>query len=171
MKPEIKYRVIHRHKESFTITEMCKFFNVSRSGYYEFIKRIDRPEKDASIASLIRYCQERVNMTYGHRRIKIWLLRETGRVVNHKAILRIMNKYGLLSQVRRRKRYTQYERQLHKYENILNRNFKATKCNEKWVTDISYIHTSQGVLYLSVIKDLLMVALFLTKQVQNSLLH
>lgn len=154
MKPAIKYAVIHRHKERFTVTEMCKFFNVSRSGYYEFIKRIDRPEKDAHLVSLIKYCQERVNMTYGHRRIKIWLLREVGRVVNHKAILRIMNKYGLLSQVRRRKRYTQYGRQLHKYENILNRNFKATKCNEKWVTDISYIHTSQGVLYLSIIKDL-----------------
>lgn len=78
MNPATKYEVIHRHKDKFTITEMCKFFNVSRSGYYEFIKRTDRPEKDADLAALIRYCQERVNMTYGHRRIKIWLLRETG---------------------------------------------------------------------------------------------
>ena len=44
--------------------------------------------------------------------------------------------------------------QLHKYENILNRDFTATRPNQKWVTDISYIHTAQGVLYVSVIRDL-----------------
>ena len=44
--------------------------------------------------------------------------------------------------------------QLHKYENLLNREFQTDKPNSKWVTDISYIHTKQGVLYLSMIRDL-----------------
>lgn len=44
--------------------------------------------------------------------------------------------------------------QLHKYENLLNREFQADRPNHKWVTDISYIHTGQGVLYLSMIRDL-----------------
>ena len=44
--------------------------------------------------------------------------------------------------------------QLHKYENLLNRQFSADRPNHKWVTDISYIHTGQGVLYLSMIRDL-----------------
>ena len=44
--------------------------------------------------------------------------------------------------------------QLHKYENLLNREFHADRPNSKWVTDISYIHTRQGVLYLSMIRDL-----------------
>jgi transposase InsO family protein len=44
--------------------------------------------------------------------------------------------------------------QVHKYANLLNRNFRADKPNQKWVTDISYIHTGQGVLYLSMIRDL-----------------
>ena len=43
---------------------------------------------------------------------------------------------------------------MHRYDNILNRNFHASQPNEKWVTDISYIHTKQGILYLSIIKDL-----------------
>ncbi len=43
---------------------------------------------------------------------------------------------------------------LHKYENVLNREFEASKLNQKWVTDISYIHTEEGVLYLSIICDL-----------------
>lgn len=65
-----------------------------------------------------------------------------------------MNKYGLLSEVRRRRKYIQMGQQLHKYRNVLNRDFHAERPNQKWVTDISYIHTGQGVLYLSMIRDL-----------------
>ena len=73
---------------------------------------------------------------------------------NPKTVLRVMNKYGLLSEIRRRKKYKYMGQQVHKYENLLNRNFIADKPNAKWVTDISYIHTAQGVLYLSMIRDL-----------------
>lgn len=72
---------------------------------------------------------------------------------NPKTILRVMNKYGLLSVVRRRK-YCRYKGTLHKYSNILNRDFQADKPNQKWVTDISYIKTTQRFLYLSVIREL-----------------
>ena len=65
-----------------------------------------------------------------------------------------MNKYGLLSEIRRRKKYKYMGQQVHKYENLLNRNFVADRPNAKWVTDISYIPTAQGVLYLSMIRDL-----------------
>jgi transposase InsO family protein len=65
-----------------------------------------------------------------------------------------MKKHDLLSQVYRNRRYRQMGRQLHKYEILLNRNFRSQHPNQKWVTDISYIHTGQGVLYLSIIRDL-----------------
>ena len=65
-----------------------------------------------------------------------------------------MNKYGLLSEIRRRRKYKYMGQQVHKYENLLNRSFTADRPNAKWVTDISYIHTNQGVLYLSMIRDL-----------------
>jgi putative transposase len=64
-----------------------------------------------------------------------------------------MQKFNLLSVIRRKK-YRNYSQALHKYPNQLNRNFHANRPNQKWVTDISYIHTSQGVLYLSMIRDL-----------------
>ena len=64
-----------------------------------------------------------------------------------------MNKYSLLSVIRR-KRYVKYGEALHRYPNLLNRNFTADRSNQKWVTDISYIRTGQGFLYLSVIRDL-----------------
>ena len=64
-----------------------------------------------------------------------------------------MQKYNLLSVVRRKK-YRNYGEYLHKYPNLLNRDFHTERPNQKWVTDISYIHTKQGVLYLSIIRDL-----------------
>lgn len=65
-----------------------------------------------------------------------------------------MKKYGLLSEVRRRRQLVNLGQQVHKYENLLNIQFRAAKPNEKWVTDISYIHTKEGILYLSMIRDL-----------------
>ena len=73
---------------------------------------------------------------------------------NSKTVLRVMKKYDLLSEIRRAKKWVQMEEQTHKYENLLNRDFRADALNKKWVTDISYIHTGEGVLYLSMIRDL-----------------
>ena len=65
-----------------------------------------------------------------------------------------MKKYDLLSEIRRRRKWQQMGQQVHKYKNLLNREFHTDRPNSKWVTDISYIHTMQGVLYLSMIRDL-----------------
>ena len=132
---------------------MCRFFQVSRSGYYAFVHRLDRPEKDAALAEIIAEQRERSFRTYGYRRM--WLvLKKRGIHRNPKTILRIMEKYGLLAEIRRRKKWQQMGQQIHKYKNLLNREFRADRSNSKWVTDISYIHTRQGVLYLSMIRDL-----------------
>ena len=131
---------------------MCRFFKVSRSGYYDYVKRMENPAKDLPLAEKIRECQDKCGKTYGYRRVHIWLERN-GIHKNPKTVLRVMQKYNLLSVIRR-KRYRAYGEYLHRYPNLLNRNFKAERPNQKWVTDISYIHTKQGVLYLSVIRDL-----------------
>ena len=132
---------------------MCRFFQVSRSGYYDFVHRLDRPEKDAVLAEIIAEQREHSFRTYGYRRM--WLvLKKRGINYNPKTILRIMKKYGLLAEIRRRRKWQQMGQQVHKYKNLLNREFHADRPNSKWVTDISYIHTKQGVLYLSMIRDL-----------------
>ena len=152
MKASVKYMVIYRHKDKYSISEMCRFFDVSRSGYYGYVSRMDTPAKDIQLAEMIKECQEKCGKTYGYRRVHIWLERQ-GIYRNPKTILRVMQKYNLLSLVRRKK-YRNYGDVFHRYHNLLNRNFKAKKPNQKWVTDISYIKTSQGTLYLSVIRDL-----------------
>jgi len=144
--------VIYRHKEKYSISEMCRLFGVSRSGYYGYVSRMDIPAWDLPLAEKIRECQEECGKTYGYRRVHIWLERN-GFYRNPKTVLRVMHKYGLLSVIRRKK-YRNYGEYLHKYPNLLNREFSAERPNQKWVTDISYIHTKQGVLYLSVIRDL-----------------
>lgn len=149
-----KFNIIYRFKEKYSVLKMCKIMKVSRSGYYTWVKRIGKPDKELYLVELIKQCQAKSRKTYGYRRVKQWILRETKQNINTKAILRIMRKHGLLAEIRRPRAYKRYSKTLHKYENHLNRNFISSEPNKKWVTDISYIHTKQGVLYLSVIKDL-----------------
>ena len=73
---------------------------------------------------------------------------------NPKTILRIMKKYGILSEIRRKRKWQNLGQQIHRYENLLNRQFQANHPNTKWITDISYIQTKEGTLYLSIIRDL-----------------
>ena len=152
MRTSVKFMVIYRHKDKYSISEMCRFFDVSRSGYYEYVKRMDIPAKDLPLAEKIKECQIKNGKTYGYRRVHIWLEKQG---IHHdpKTILRVMQKYNLLSVIRR-KRYRKYGEHIHRYPNLLNRDFKAERPNQKWVTDISYIKTGQGTLYLSVIRDL-----------------
>ena len=153
MRTSVKYHVIYRHRTEYSVSEMCRFLEVSRSGYYDFVRRTGKPEKDAGMAQVIAEQRERSIRTYGYRRMWLWLERQ-GIHRNPITVLRIMKKYGLLSEIRRRKKWTQMSQQVHKYDNLLNREFHADRPNRKWVTDISYIHTKQGVLYLSIIRDL-----------------
>ena len=153
MRPKAKYAVIYRHRNEYPVSVMCKFFGVSRSGYYDFVRRIDRPEQDTTLAQKIEECQNATDKTYGYRRVWKWL-RDRNILRNPKTVLRIMKKYGLLSEIRRHRKWVNLGQQVHKYENLLKRQFQASRPNSKWVTDISYIHTKEGVLYLSMIRDL-----------------
>lgn len=135
---------------------MCVFFGVSRAAYYAWRKRSAQPDGDAQRMRLVEEAYLASRKTYGYRRIKLWIEQQRGQTINHKAVLRLMNKLGIRSVARKRKMYKQWQEaeSLHRYSNILNRKFNATKPNQKWVTDITYIRTKQGWAYLSTIKDL-----------------
>lgn len=153
MSASVKFGVIYRHRLEYPILTMCRFFNVSRSGYYNYLSKMDVPDKDKPLAEFISQCQERCGKTYGCRRVQIWLQKEKGIILNYKTIWRVMHKYGLLAAIRR-KRFSHAGEHLHRYPNILNRDFTALRPNQKWATDISYIPTAQGTVYLSIIRDL-----------------
>lgn len=132
---------------------MCRFFEVSRGGYYAWLHRRESPDKDLLLAELIRECQSERGKIHGYRYIHLWLARKKQVLYDPKTVLRVMRKYDLLSEIRRKK-YHPCGQQMHRYANLLNRHFQAEQPNSKWVTDISYIPTKQGFLYLSVIRDL-----------------
>ena len=153
---QIKYKVIRQLKTQFPIQSLCRILGVSRSGYYQWLIKQQRGivDKDSLIAKNIKVCQEQTRYTYGYRRIQIWLLRETGLSINHKTVLRIMNKYSLCSRVHRGRRYNGFAQATYRYENKLQRKFSSQKPNVTWVTDITQFRTMNGLLYLSAIKDL-----------------
>lgn len=154
MRPHLCYRVIFCWEGKHPLGEMCRIFQVSYSGYYKWRKRLQRPDRDAWLAKMIKDRYRASKNSAGYRQVTNQLINHFGLVVNHKAVYRIMKKIGIQSVSRRRRPYTHYSDALHRYENIFNRDFKAQRPNQKWVTDITYIHTQQGVLYLSAIKDL-----------------
>jgi Transposase and inactivated derivatives len=138
------------------VKKMCAFFGVSRAAYYAWAKRIEEPDPDAERIAMIQEAYDGSHQTYGYRRITI-CLREHQRVyINHKAVLRLMNKMGIHSVARKRKIFKKLDEieATHYYPNVLARDFTATQPNQKWVTDVTYIHTRQGWAYLSTIKDL-----------------
>ena len=153
MRPKAKYAVIYRHRGEYPVSVMCSFFGVSRSGYYDYVNRLGKSAQDAQLAEKIRECQNKTDKTYGYRRVWKWL-RDRNIEKNPKTVLRVMKKYGLLSETRRHRKWINLGQQVHKYENLLKRQFRSDRPNTKWVTDISYIHTKEGVLYLSMIRDL-----------------
>ena len=104
MRPRLKYHVIYFHRNEYPVSVMCKFFGVSRSGYYTFVSRLDRAETDAELDRLIQEQQKRCRQTYGYRRMWIWLEKQ-GIHHNPKTVLRIMKKYDLLAEIRRPKKW------------------------------------------------------------------
>lgn len=148
--------MIYHYREEYSVQAMSVYLGVSRSGYYEWLKRMDRADPDQEKMDWVKAAYLQNRKVYGYRRVTQALHRQYGVIINHKAVYRLMRKLGLRSVARKRKVYKRLEQipHLHRYPNLFQRNFSANRPNQKWVTDITFIHTRQGILYLSVIKDL-----------------
>ncbi len=147
---------MYHYREEYPVQAMSAFLGVSRSGYYAWLGRMERPDPDRDKMSQVARVYEQSRRVYGYRRVTEALRRQSDVALNHKTVYRLMRKMGLRSVARKRKVYKRLEQlpRLHSYPDLLQRNFSASRPNQKWVTDVTYIHTRQGVLYLSVIKDL-----------------
>ena len=114
---------------------------------------MNRPDKYSEVKETIQQIFDEHQGRYGYRRITLEL-RNRGIVLNHKTVRRLMNEMGLKCLVRMKK-YRSYRGKIGKIApNILERNFQATKPNEKWVTDVTEFHLHGEKLYLSPILDL-----------------
>ncbi|SFS65964.1 Transposase InsO and inactivated derivatives [Paenibacillus sp. BC26] len=132
---------------------LLELAEIPRSTFYYWVKQLDKPDPDAELKRLIQSIYEEHKGLYGYRRIRDELLNRNYRV-NHKKVQRIMKELGLKSIVRMKK-YRSYKGTVGKIApNVLDRNFKAQKPNEKWVTDITEFKLFGEKLYVSPVLDL-----------------
>ena len=125
-----------------------------RSTYYYWLKVLKKEDKYKTLKEEIKSIFEENKGRYGYRRITLEL-RNRGYIINHKTVQRLMKSLGLFSIVRPKRRYNSYKGTLGKIaDNILKRNFKADKPNQKWVTDVTEFKVHDEKLYLSPIVDL-----------------
>ena len=136
---------------------MCKIFKVDKSSYYNWVKNGCVIQKvDEKLNELIEIIFLQSRQTYGTRRIKDKLLERYGVIVSRRRIRNILKQLGLFVKMKRRFKVmtTDSNHNLPIAPNILNRDFYASKVDEKYVGDITYIPTSEGWLYLATVIDL-----------------
>jgi len=156
---ENKYIAIQElHKEeSFSICMLCEVAGIARSAYYKWIHRSPSPQKiwNEKIGEEIKLLHEKVGGIFGYRQMTIHMNRQFKEKLNHKRIYRLMKELGLQSIIRKKKRKYKHSIPQQVVENKLNREFTATKPNEKWVTDVTEFKYGQSKkAYLSAIRDL-----------------
>jgi putative transposase len=145
------------HQEMFGVRQMCQVLGVSRSGYYAWRRRQPsrRSEANTVLLAEIRKAHQASRQSYGSPRVHA-VLRRQGIVCGKNRVARLMQANGIQGRVRRRSRpvTTQRAEGVLAAPNVLAQDFAASRPNEKWVTDITYIDTAEGWLYLASVLDL-----------------
>ncbi|MEW4132170.1 IS3 family transposase [Bacillus thuringiensis] len=144
-------KMIKEWQSIFTIAELCSIFNISRATYYRW-KKQEKTVTNHEEKTVIEICQHH-KYRYGYRRVTACLRAQFNIVMNHKKVLRIMRKYNVLSRVRKKKKIFVLGHEPVVAKNRIQRRFKATKPNEKWFTDITYLMFGNKTLYFSSIID------------------
>jgi putative transposase len=152
----MKFGFIERHREAHSVAKVAKVLGVSRGGYYAWRRRAGsrRAREAEQLVQRIREIQREVKYRYGSPRIT-HELRRRGVRAGHNRVAALMHQQGLGARRRRRFRSTTDSRHsLPVAENLLNRDFQVSVPNKVWVSDISYVPTAEGWLYLCTILDL-----------------
>jgi putative transposase len=152
----MKFAFIRAEKANFTVRALCRVLQVTRQGYYAFLKRPQsaRVAGDVVLRERVREVHERSGRRYGSPRVHR-ALRRGGHRVGKRRVERAMHSMGLWGRQPRRYRVTTAAHPDHpKARNTLNREFSATRPNQRWVTDITYVWTDEGWCYLAAILDL-----------------
>ena len=152
----MRYVFIRAEKANYPVTVLCRVLQVSRPGFYAWCKRPESEHAKTSreLRVKIRAVHEKSRRTYGSPRVHATLASEGARV-GRARVAKLMRSEGLYARRKRRfVRTTDSRHNLPVAGNVLDRNFTATEPNKVWATDITFIWTREGWLYLAVIVDL-----------------
>lgn len=149
------YEFIRSHRHEYSVQLMCRVLEVAQSGYYNWVKQpiSNRAQEDARLLRLIRASFIASHGIYGSPRVFLDL-REAGETCSKHRVARLMRVNGLRALHGYRTRRWSIGKPSVLIPNILQRQFTFTLPNKAWVTDITYIRTWQGWLYLAVVMDL-----------------
>jgi transposase InsO family protein len=152
----MRYRFIQAEKAVYPVEVLCRVLEVARSGFYAWGRRPlgIRAQQNQGLVTQIRTCYQTARGRYGSPRIHQDLQARGIRVGRHR-VARLMRLQGLRS-IRRRRAWRAQRMTAPSVvaANVLRREFAATRPNEKWAGDITYVPTRQGWLYLAVLMDL-----------------
>lgn len=152
----MRFRLIDQAKKEFPVHRLCKVLDVSQSGYFAWKDRpaSRRQRDDMVLLAHVRSAFSLSNGTYGSPRMTREL-QDDGFAVGRRRTARLMRQNGLYARQKRRfKRTTDSHHAWPIAPNIIDQDFTASKPDEKWGADISYIWTREGWLYLAVVIDL-----------------
>jgi transposase InsO family protein len=151
------YALIKDHKDTFPIEVLCETLEVGTSGYYLWAKRQEsqRKKRRAELAEKIRMVHAQNRKVYGSPRVHQELL-ALGEKVCRNTVAKVMKAHGIRAKTPRtfRVKTTDSDHPHPIAPNTLNREFKVETINTVWTTDITYIPTKQGWLYLAGVMDL-----------------
>ena len=152
----MKFEFIQQHRKEYKLIRLCSALEVSPNGYHDWLNRepSTRRQENKRLLSEIKKLHETNKKRYGSPRMHAALLKQ-GEQVSRGRVERLMRQNSIVAlRAKRHKRvYKQRLSQLGA-DNILNRNFKANTPNKKWVSDITFIPTREGYLYLATVLDL-----------------
>ena len=152
----MRFAFIHAEKASFPVAALCRLLGVTRQGYYAYAGRPPSPRvaDDKALQERLRTLHAESRNTYGSPRLQA-ALRAEGVHVGKRRVERALLALGLQARPRRRYRITTRANPAHGVAaNTLARRFEATRPDERWVTDITYVWTDEGWCYLAVLLDL-----------------
>ena len=152
----MKYRFMEAHRGEHRVEKMARNLGVTRSGFYAWARpgKAPRRGEDEHLGELIKGIQQEVKYRYGSPRMTREL-RRGGRRVGHNRVARLMRERHLGARPRKPYRGTTKSNHGHPVaENLLQRQFSVPTANRVWVSDITYIPTAEGWMYLCVVLDL-----------------
>jgi transposase InsO family protein len=153
----VKFTFIREHLQEFPVEVSCQVLEVSRSGYYDWLDRVmsQQAKRREDLKVKIKKTHDENRRVYGSRRVCAALLAE-GETVCENTVAKLMKQLEIKAKGRKTfvPRTTDSRHDQPVAKNILNREFEANRPNRKWATDITYIPTGQGWLYLAGVIDL-----------------